>query len=48
MGPSGKRCAVVAAGGLLPYFGELKWEPAPMFVLSLAELEAAEEKGVRP
>lgn len=49
--PGGERMATVEIGGLkdrrLPYFGELSWGPAPVYVISAEALVAASEEGGR-
>lgn len=46
--PGGERVAKVKAGGVLPYYGELKWEAAPVLVLSMEEVLAAAESPAMP
>lgn len=36
--PSGLRCAAVDIGKMIPTFGELKWQTAQLFAISVEEL----------
>jgi hypothetical protein len=47
--PGGQRMALVSQAGYLPYYGDLKWEAAPVIEISCEDIErvAAEQAAAR-
>ena len=41
--PGGGRMAIASVDGFRPYFGDLKWGPAPVWILPIDELLALAE-----